>query len=210
MATQYRDIIHNGLWKNNQALVALLGLCPLLAVSNTAINALGLGIATTLTLILSNGVISILRRFILAEIRLPVFVLIIAGIVTLIELMMHAWFYKLYTQLGIFIPLIVTNCAIIGRAEVFASKNAFLPSVLDGLAMGVGFSAVLLLLGALREILSAGTLFAYSDILLGEFAADWQINLFESDSGLLLAALPAGAFISLGLLIALKNSLYPD
>jgi len=209
MFRDYREIIHNGLWKNNQALVALLGLCPLLAVSNTAINALGLGLATVLTLVLSNSLISLVRRFILPEIRLPLFVLIIAGIVTLIEFSLQAWFYTLYTRLGIFIPLIVTNCLIMGRAEVFASKNSPLPSLVDGFAMGMGFSLVLLLLGSVREILSAGTLFAQADVLLGDFAANWTITVFATDSGLLLAALPAGAFITLGLLIALKNSLYP-
>ncbi|RLA24429.1 MAG: electron transport complex subunit RsxE [Gammaproteobacteria bacterium] len=206
MATNANTIIRNGLWKNNQALVALLGLCPLLAVSNTVINSLGLGIATTLTLVLSNGLVSSLRSYILPEIRLPLFVLMIAGIVTIIELTMSAWFYQLYLTLGIFIPLIVTNCAIIGRAEVFASKNRILPSLLDGLAMGLGFSFALLLLGAFRELLGAGTLFSQADLLFGESAKNWQINIFDDYSGILLALLPPGAFIALGLLIALKNA----
>ena len=206
MATNANTIIRNGLWKNNQALVALLGLCPLLAVSNTVINSLGLGIATTLTLVLSNGLVSSLRAYILPEIRLPLFVLMIAGIVTIIELTMSAWFYQLYLTLGIFIPLIVTNCAIIGRAEVFASKNRILPSLLDGLAMGLGFSFALLLLGAFRELLGAGTLFSQADLLFGESAKNWQINIFDDYSGILLALLPPGAFIALGLLIALKNA----
>lgn len=205
MAHNTQAIIINGLWRNNQALVALLGLCPLLAVSNTVINSLGLGIATTLTLILSNGLVSSLRAYILAEIRLPLFVLIIAGIVTIIELMMNAWFYELYKTLGIFIPLIVTNCAIIGRAEVFASKNRFMPSLLDGLAMGLGFSFALLLLGAIREVVGAGTLFSQADLLFGEAAKSWQINVLDDYSGTLLALLPPGAFITLGLLIAAKN-----
>ena len=199
--------VSNGLWKNNQALVALLGLCPLLAVSNTVINSLGLGIATTLTLVLSNALVSSLRGLILPEIRLPLFVLMIAGIVTIIELVMSAWFYELYKTLGIFIPLIVTNCAIIGRAEVFASKNPVLPSLLDGLAMGLGFSFALLLLGAFREVLGAGTLLVQADLLFGESAKNWQINVFDDYSGMLLALLPPGAFIALGLLIAAKNML---
>jgi len=206
MRSESVKIINNGLWHNNQALVALLGLCPLLAVSNTVINSLGLGIATTLTLVLSNLLVSSLRRFILPEIRLPLFVLIIAGVVTIIELIMHAWFYDLYKILGIFIPLIVTNCAIIGRAEVFASKNKILPSLLDGLAMGIGFSFALVLLGGFREVLSSGTLFAQADLLFGHSAKNWQITFFD-DSGILLAMLPPGAFIGLGLLIALKNAL---
>ena len=201
-----QSIIRNGLWQNNQALVALLGLCPLLAVSNTVINSLGLGIATTLTLVLSNGLVSSLRGYILPEIRLPLFVLMIAGIVTIIELLMHAWFYQLYKTLGIFIPLIVTNCAIIGRAEVFASKNRILPSLLDGLAMGLGFSFALLALGAFREVLGAGTLFSQAELLFGEAAKNWQIHIFDNYTGTLLALLPPGAFIGLGLLIAAKNA----
>ena len=201
-----QTIIRNGLWQNNQALVALLGLCPLLAVSNTVINSLGLGIATTLTLVLSNGLVSSLRGYILPEIRLPLFVLMIAGIVTIIELLMHAWFYQLYKTLGIFIPLIVTNCAIIGRAEVFASKNRILPSLLDGLAMGLGFSFALLALGAFREVLGAGTLFSQAELLFGEAAKNWQIHIFDNYTGTLLALLPPGAFIGLGLLIAAKNA----
>lgn len=207
MANSTHTIFANGLWKNNQALVALLGLCPLLAVSNTVINSLGLGIATTLTLVLSNGLVSSLRRFILPEIRLPLFVLMIAGIVTMIELLMNAWFYQLYKTLGIFIPLIVTNCAIIGRAEVFASKNRILPSLLDGLAMGLGFSLALLLLGAIREVLGAGTLLSQANLLFGESAKNWQITVIDDYSGMLLALLPPGAFITLGLLIAVKNAL---
>lgn len=206
MASSTQTIIRNGLWRNNQALVALLGLCPLLAVSNTVINSLGLGIATTLTLVLSNGLISSLRGYILPEIRLPLFVLMIAGIVTIIELLVHAWFYQLHKTLGIFIPLIVTNCAIIGRAEVFASKNRILPSLLDGLAMGLGFSFTLLALGAFREVLGAGTLFSQAELLFGEAAKNWEIHVFDSYTGILLALLPPGAFIGLGLLIAAKNA----
>jgi electron transport complex protein RnfE len=207
MRSDYSKILSNGLWHNNQALVALLGLCPLLAVSNTVINSLGLGLATTLTLILSNLLVSSLRQFILPEIRLPLFVLIIAGVVTIIELIMHAWFYELYKILGIFIPLIVTNCAIIGRAEVFASKNRIMPSILDGLAMGLGFSFALVVLGGFREVLGSGTLLAQADLLFGHAAKNWKINIFDDNSGILLAILPPGAFIGLGLLIALKNTL---
>jgi len=207
MDTSSSKILSSGLWNNNQALVALLGLCPLLAVSNTVINSLGLGIATTLTLVLSNGLISSCRHYILPEIRLPLFVLMIAGIVTMIELIMNAWFYELYKILGIFIPLIVTNCAIIGRAEVFASKNRIMPSLLDGFAMGLGFSIVLLLLGGIREVLGIGTLFSQAELLFGESARNWQINVLEDYSGMLLALLPPGAFIALGLLIAVKNAL---
>jgi len=156
----YTQILKNGLWANNQAFVALLGLCPLLAVSKTVINGLGLGIATTLTLILSNTIVSIIRHHVGNEIRLPVFVLIIASIVTAIELIMNAFFYELYLILGIFIPLIVTNCSIIGRAEAYASKNPVGASAIDGFAMGTGFTAALVILGAMREIVGSGTLLA--------------------------------------------------
>ena len=201
----YRQILKNGLWVNNQAFVALLGLCPLLAVSKTLINGLGLGIATTLTLILSNTLISLVRQQVGGEIRLPVFVLIIASIVTIIELIMNAYFYELYLTLGIFIPLIVTNCAIIGRAEAYASKNPVGASAMDGLSMGLGFTSALVLLGALREIIGSGTLFANAHLMFGEAASGMTLTLIDDYDGFLLAILPPGAFIGLGLLIALKN-----
>lgn len=200
-------ILKNGLYDNNQAFVALLGLCPLLAVSNTVINSLGLGIATTFTLIASNLIISLLRNLIPNEIRLPLFVLIIACIVTIVELLMKAWFYELYKILGIFIPLIVTNCVILGRAEMFASKNPPEKAWQDGFAMGLGFTVALLLLGGMREILGTGMLFSHADLMFGEMAKNWQITVFKNYSGMLLAILPPGAFIGLGLLIALQNVL---
>ncbi|KXJ43655.1 MAG: electron transport complex subunit RsxE [Cycloclasticus sp. Phe_18] len=201
----YKQILKNGLWENNQAFVALLGLCPLLAVSNTVINGLGLGLATTLTLILSNSIVSLIRRQVGNEIRLPVFVLIIASIVTAIELVMNAFFYELYLILGIFIPLIVTNCSIIGRAEAFASKNPLVASSIDGLAMGLGFTTALIILGAVREVLGSGTLFANAHLMFGDAAKDMVIYVIRDYEGFLLAILPPGAFIGLGLLIALKN-----
>jgi Na+-translocating ferredoxin:NAD+ oxidoreductase subunit E len=201
------QIFKNGLWHNNQAFVALLGLCPLLAVSNTVINSLGLGLATTFTLIASNTIISTLRHFIPSEIRLPVFVLIIACVVTIVELLMKAWFYELYKILGIFIPLIVTNCVILARAETVASKNPPDKAWQDGLAVGLGFTLALLLLGGMRELMGTGILFAHADFMFGEMAKNWQITLIKDYSGLLLAILPPGAFIGLGLLIALKNVL---
>ena len=201
----YTQILKNGLWTNNQAFVALLGLCPLLAVSNTVINGLGLGIATTLTLILSNTIVSIIRHHVGNEIRLPVFVLIIASIVTAIELIMNAFFYELYLILGIFIPLIVTNCSIIGRAEAYASKNPVGASAIDGFSMGIGFTAALVILGAMREALGSGTLFSNAHLMFGETARDMTIHIISDYEGFLLAILPPGAFIGLGLIIALKN-----
>jgi electron transport complex protein RnfE len=207
MTEHYKTIIRDGLWKNNPALVQLLGLCPLLAVSNSVINGLGLGLATLLTLVVSNGLISTFRQQIPDEARLPVFVLIIASIVTVIELLMNAWFHELFLILGIFIPLIVTNCAIIGRAEAFAARNPAGPALVDGLMMGLGFTAVLVLLGALREVIGQGTLLSEAHLMFGESARDLSIVVIEQYRGFLIALLPPGAFIGLGLIVALKNSI---
>ncbi len=201
----YIKIAKNGLWSNNQALVALLGLCPLLAVTNNIVNAIGLGIATTFVLVASNVTISIFRNQIRREVRIPIFVLLIASFVTIVELLMQSYFYELYLILGIFVPLIVTNCAILGRAEAFASKNTWGKSLLDGLMMGVGFSVVLIVLGAMRELIGSGTLFDQSALLLGSLGDTLSINVFENYQGTLLAILPPGAFIGLGLIVALKN-----
>lgn len=200
----YQKIINNGLWTNNQALVALLGLCPLLAVSNNVMNALGLGIATLFVLVASNTTISLLRHTIRTEVRIPVFVLLIASFVTIVELLMQSYFYDLYLILGIFIPLIVTNCAILGRAEAFASKNTWDKSMLDGLMMGLGFALVLVVLGAIREIVGSGTLLANAHLLFGESARDLTLHI-ANYQGNLLAILPPGAFITLGLVVAVKN-----
>jgi electron transport complex protein RnfE len=205
MADGYGKIVTDGLWHNNQALVALLGLCPLLAVSNTLINALGLGLATTLVLTLSNVSVSVIRNWVKPEIRLPVFVLIIASFVTTVELVMNAYFHGLYKVLGIFIPLIVTNCAIIGRAEAFASRNPVPRALVDGLSIGVGFTLALVALGASRELIGQGTLFDGAHLMFGETARDWRWSLGEDYPGILLAILPPGAFLGLGMLIALKN-----
>ncbi len=205
MSITSSEITQNGLWKNNVALVQLLGLCPLLAVTSTTINGIGLGLATLITLVLSNTLVSLIRDVVRKEVRLPVFVLIIASIVTIIELVMKAWFYELYLVLGIFIPLIVTNCSIIGRAEGFASKNSVAASALDGFMMGLGFLIVLTLLGLLREIFGFGTILANADLMFGEAAQALQITLNENYGGFLLAILPPGAFFGLALLIVGKN-----
>lgn len=202
-----KDLTLQGLWKNNPGLVQLLGLCPLLGVTNTLTNALGLGVATLLVLLGSNTVVSLVRAHVPNEIRIPIFVMIIATFVTVIQLLMNAFTFGLYQSLGIFLPLIVTNCAIIGRAEAFASKNPVLPSAVDGVMMGLGFLLVLLVLGAMREILGQGTLFDGADLLLGDWARVLRIEVFHSDNHFLLAMLPPGAFIGMGLLIALKNSI---
>jgi Na+-translocating ferredoxin:NAD+ oxidoreductase subunit E len=201
----YRKIAFDGLWKNNQAFVALLGLCPLLAVSNSVVNSIALGLATTFALVFSNTIVSLIRNIVDQEIRLPVFVLVIAANVTCIELLMNAFFHDLYRILGIFIPLIVTNCAIIGRAEAFASRSTVDRAALDGLFMGLGFALVLIALGALREVLGLGTLLNGAELMFGESAKNWTISVIAPYEGFLLAVLPPGAFIGLGLLIAIKN-----
>ena len=203
--TTYRTLWLQGLWRDNPALVKLLGLCPLLAVSNTTTNALALGLATTLTLLVSNTCVSLLRAFLMPAIRLPVYVLIIASTVTSIELLMQAWLPALHTSLGIFLPLIVTNCLIIGRAEAFASRQNTHAAAVDALAMGIGFTWVLICLGAIREVLGRGTVLGDLHMLFGESAAHLTWQLLPKDYTLLIALLPPGAFIVLGLLLAMKN-----
>ena len=202
---EYLKISKNGLWNNNQALVALLGLCPLLAVTNNVANAISLGLATTFVLVASNLSVSLFRNHIRKEVRIPIFVLLIASFVTVVDLIMQSFFYDMYLILGIFVPLIVTNCAILARAEAFASKNTWDKSVIDGLMMGVGFSIVLVLLGAMREILGSGTLFDQADLIFGDLGSSLKVTFFDQYQGTLIALLPPGAFIGLGLIVALKK-----
>ena len=201
----YRHILKEGLWVNNPGLVQLLGLCPLLAVTTNAINGLGLGLATLLTLTASNVTVSLIRNLVRPEVRIPVFVLVIASIVTIIELAMNAWLHDLYLILGIFIPLIVTNCSIIGRAESFASRHSVDRALLDGLAMGTGFTLVLVALGGMRELIGQGTLLSQAHLMFGEYGRQLTLTLIEDYRGFLLAILPPGAFIGLGFLIAGMN-----
>ena len=205
MFKRYSGISSDGLWHNNIGFVQLLGLCPLLAVSSTIINGLGLGLATTLILFASNLSVSAIRNLVRQEIRIPAFMLIIASFVTAIDLAMNAWLYDLHKVLGIFIPLIVTNCAILGRAEAFASRTTIDRAALDGLMMGIGFTVVLVLLGGMREALGQGTLLANAHLMFGPIAENWTIILIEQYRGFLLAILPPGAFIGLGLMIVIKN-----
>ncbi|MRI31981.1 electron transport complex subunit RsxE [Endozoicomonas sp. OPT23] len=198
-------IAWDGLWKNNPALVQLLGLCPLLGVSNSVVNALGLGIATMLVVMGSNIVVSLIRHQVTDAIRLPVFVMVIASFTTCIELLMQAYTYELYKILGIFIPLIVTNCIILGRADAYASKQPVIPAAFDGFMMGSGFAVILVLLGSLRELIGQGTLFSGMDLLLGPVAENWTIVVFQDYKQFLFAILPPGAFVFMGFLIAIKN-----
>ena len=193
-----------GLWRDNPGLVQLLGLCPLLAVTTTFVNGLGLGIATLVVLACSNVLVSATRRWIRHEIRIPIYVLIIASLVTCIEMIFEAWFPTLDRTLGIFIPLIVTNCAIVARAEVFASRNTITSSLADGIGMGAGFTLLLVAVGFVRELVGQGTILSGMDLLLG---GDPMPGIVLFDGGWLLAILPPGAFFSLALAVAAKNYL---
>jgi H+/Na+-translocating ferredoxin:NAD+ oxidoreductase subunit E len=190
--TTLRAEFVKGLWQQNAAFRLLLGMCPTLAVTTSAINGLGMGLATTFVLVCSNGAVSALRHIIPPQVRIPCFVVLIASFVTVVQLCMEAFVYDLYQALGIFIPLIVVNCIILGRAEAFASRNSLLPALADGAGMGVGFTLALFVLGAVREVLGSGALFGQA-----LFGAAYQ--------PLLLLILPPGAFLALGLLLAAMN-----
>jgi electron transport complex protein RnfE len=201
-----RAILVNGLATQNPGLVQLLGLCPLLAISTSVTNGLGMGLATIAVLAISNAIAAAIGRWLPAEIRIAVFVVVIAAAVTAVELLLAAWLPDLHAALGIFLPLIVTNCLVLARAEAYASRHPIVPAVLDALAMGGGFLLVLLALGACRELLGHGTLGAGLDQVLGPVAAHWRIDVFPARHGWLLALTPPGAFILLGLMIALRNA----
>lgn len=205
MSGPYGEILDNGLWKQNPGLVQLLGLCPTLAVTSTVVNGVSLGLATALVMAGASGTVAAVRNFVPTEIRIPVFILVIAVLVTVIQLTMNAYMLPLYNVLGIFVPLIVVNCIVLARAEVFASKNPVLPSMFDGFAMGLGLTIALALLGGLREIIGKGTLLYGIDLALGEWAKSWVIHVLPGYKGFLVAMLPPGAFMGLGLLIAGKN-----
>lgn len=198
------DQLRVGLWKDNPGLVQLLGLCPLLAVTTTFVNGLGLGIATLFVLTCSNVLVSATRRWIRHDIRIPIYVLIIASLVTCIELITKAWFPSLDRSLGIFIPLIVTNCAIIARAEIFASRNNIASSLADGIGMGAGFTVLLVAVGFFRELIGNGSMFSDLNMLFG---GEPSPGLVLVENGWLLAILPPGAFFSLALAVATKNAI---
>ncbi|PKO91911.1 MAG: electron transport complex subunit RsxE [Betaproteobacteria bacterium HGW-Betaproteobacteria-1] len=201
----YNEIVENGLWKQNPGVVQLLGLCPTLAVTTTLVNGLSLGLATALVMAASNGAVSPVRRYIPGEIRVPVFILVIAALVTVIDLSINAFALPLHQVLGIFIPLIVVNCIVLARVESFAAKNSPVPSVLDGFMMGIGLTLVLTLLGGMRELVGRGTLFSGIDLVFGPDATQFIVTVIPDYHGFLLAILPPGAFIGLALLIAVRN-----
>jgi electron transport complex protein RnfE len=203
--SEIKKIALDGFWKQNPGVVQLLGLCPTLAVTTSMINGLSLGIATAIVMAVSNASVSPIRKFIPTEIRVPVFILIIASLVTIIDFSIHAFIQPLYKALGIFIPLIVTNCIVLARVESFAAKNETTASFFDGLFMGLGLAMVLTLLGGFREFFGKGTLLSGIDLILGPSASNLVIHIFGDYHGFLLAILPPGAFIGLACLIALKN-----
>jgi electron transport complex protein RnfE len=204
---QIRSISRQGLWTSNPALVQLLGLCPLLAVSTSLVTSIGLGLATAVVLTASNGLIALIRHLVDRQTRLPLYILIIASFVTCTDMLLQAWTFELHQRISLFVALIVTNCTLLGRAESFASKNPVLVSLYDGLMMAAGFAGVLLVMGFTRELLGRGTMFANMDQLFGEAAGTWVLQVGESQQGFLLAILPPGAFFLLGFIIALKNVL---
>ncbi|QSX34202.1 electron transport complex subunit E [Shewanella avicenniae] len=202
---QYRQIWAAGMWDNNIVLKQSLALCPLLAVTSSATNGLGLGLATMVVMIASNALTSMAKGVISKAVRIPANIIIIASLVTLIDALLNAWLHPLHKVLGLFIPLIVTNCAILGRVESFASKSPLMPSLVDGLAMGLGFTWVLTMLGGIREILGSGTLFANASLLLGQHFAFLETTVIPEYRGLLLVILPPGGFLVLGAVLAFKQ-----
>ncbi len=200
-----KQLARDGLWDNNVVSSQLLAMCPTMAVTATATNGLGMGLATTAVLVASNMLVAALRNFIPSEVRIPIFVVLIASLVTLVDMAINAWLHDLYKVLGLFIALIVVNCAILGRAEAFASKAPVLDSALDGLFMGLGFTLALTVIGGIREILGSGTLFSQAHLLLGPAFSFLEIQLPSAGSGALLMILPPGGFLVLGGLLAGKR-----
>lgn len=205
MSTPYRTLCRDGLWNNNIVFAQMLGLCPLLAVTSTATNGLGMGLATLFVLISSNLIIALIRHIISPAVRIPVYIVIIATLVSLIDMLIHAFVYELYKVLGLFIALIVVNCAVLGRAEAFASKNTPQDAVVDALTMGLGFTWALVVIGGVREILGSGTLFANADLLLGSAFAFLEVTIIPDYKGFLIMVLPPGGFLAMGFLLVLKR-----
>ena len=205
MSNVYARITRESLWDNNIVFAQILGMCPTMAVTSSATNGLGMGLATTAVLLTSNMIISAIRNIVSEEVRIPVYIVIIATLVTLVDVSINAWAHDLYKVLGLYIALIVANCAVLGRAEAFAAKNPILPSGMDGLMMGLGFTFALTTIGAVREIIGAGTLFADAHLLLGQAFSFMELKIIPDYKGFLLMILPPGGFLALGFLIATKR-----
>jgi electron transport complex protein RnfE len=202
--SEFKEIAYNGLWKQNTGVVQLLGLCPTLAVTTSVVNGVSLGLATAIVMATSNGAVSPVRKFVPAEIRVPVFILVIAALVTVIDLTIHGFAEPLHKVLGIFIPLIVVNCIVLARVESFAAKNPPAPAIWDGFMMGIGLTIVLGILGGIREIIGKGTLFSGLDLAFGASFKHYMLTIPDYH-GFLLAILPPGAFLGLACLIAARN-----
>ncbi len=207
MAAQYKTIIKDGLWENNGVFAMLLGMCPAMAMTGTATNALGMGLATAAVMAASSMLIGMFRNQITQEVRIPVFILIVAAMTTLVDLFMNAWMHELYKVLGMFIPLIVSNCLPLARLEAFAAKNPTMPSLADGAFMGLGFTIALTMIGAVREIVGSGTLFADASLLFGPYFKFMELRLLPEDTGIMMMILPPGGFLVLGLLVVGKRIL---
>jgi Na+-translocating ferredoxin:NAD+ oxidoreductase subunit E len=207
MNEKYARITRDGLWDNNVVFAQMLALCPTLAVTSSATNGLGMGLATTAVLLLSNIIISSVRQFVSAEVRIPVYIVLIATLVTLVDMSLNGWAHELYKVLGLFIALIVVNCAILGRAEAFASKNSVFDAAVDGLMMGIGFTLSLVVIGGVREIFGSATLFANAHLLLGPAFSFLEMIIVPEYKGFLLMILPPGGFMVVGLLLAAKRVL---
>jgi electron transport complex protein RnfE len=207
MNEKYARITREGLWNNNVVFAQMLALCPTLAVTSSATNGLGMGLASTAVLLLSNIIISSVRQFISPEVRIPVYIVLIATLVTLVDMSLNAWAHELYKVLGLYIALIVVNCAILGRAEAFASKNSVFDSALDGLMMGIGFTLSLVVIGGVREVFGSGTLFANAHLLLGPAFSFLEMTIVPEYKGYLMMILPPGGFMVVGLLLAWKRVL---
>ncbi len=205
MATSYSKIARDGLWDNNGVLVMILGMCPTMAMTTSATNGLGMGLATALVMAASNFLVALFRGYITQEVRIPVYILIVAAMVTLVDLMTDAWMHQLHQVLGLFIPLIVSNCLPLARLEAFAAKEPVLPSLADGVFMGIGFTLALTAIGAFREIIGSGTLFADAHLLLGPAFRFLEMRVLPPDTGVLVMILPPGGFLATGLLIAGKR-----
>lgn len=208
MATpSYSRIVKDGLWDNNGVLMMLLGMCPTMAMTTSATNGFGMGLATAVVMAASNLLVAMFRNYITNEVRIPVYILIVAAMVTLVDLTMNAWMHELYKVLGLFIPLIVSNCLPLARLEAFAAKEPVLPSLMDGIFMGLGFTLALTVIGAVREIVGAGTLFADASLLLGPAFKFMEMRILPPDTGVLMMILPPGGFLAAGLLVAGKRLL---
>lgn len=207
MAAQYKTIVKDGLWENNGVFAMLLGMCPAMAMTGTATNALGMGLATAAVMAASSMLVGMFRNQITQEVRIPVFILVIAAMTTLVDLFMNAWMHELYKVLGMFIPLIVSNCLPLARLEAFAAKNSTMPSLADGTFMGLGFTVALTMIGAVREIVGSGTLFADASLLFGPGFKFMELRLLPEDTGIMMMILPPGGFLALGLLVVGKRIL---